>query len=212
MIWYISLIDFFVLILVLLNAFFAVKKWRESKININLFLMVFFVALIFTAFRQFMFGLGIILDIFFGENLSINGIISLIIILVPIQFLFYLKEWRRYYYLPIIFAFYSFYNLYFVPDNTIFRISSIILGAIAFGILIVDGIRSKNGMAIAIAFVFMYGLAYSETLTLLTGALFRLIGVILVLLGTSGIFDKYILIDDEKEAKIKNTWIAKMVK
>jgi hypothetical protein len=174
--------------------------------------MIFFIALIFTAFRQLLFGLGIFLDVFFGENLSINGIISLIILLIPIQFLLYLKEWKRYYYLPLIFAFYSLYNLYFVPDNTIFRVSSIVLGAIAFVILIFNGIRRRNGVSISIGFIFLYGLAYSETLTLLTGAISRLIGVLVLLLGTSGILDKFVLIDDEKEEKIKNTWIAKMVK
>jgi len=212
--WYISLIDLIVLVLAILNAYFSIKNWKESKISINLFLAIFFIFLMPTAFRQLVLGIGLIEDIYIGENLSLNDIFSLVIILSTLQFLLYLKEWRRFYFLPIIYAFYSIYYLIFLPENLLFNISSIFIGALSFFVIIIDGIRNKNGMASSIAFIFVYGLVYTENLILLSAeifaAFFRLLGVFAILLGTSGFLDKYILVSEET-TKIKNTWIAKMV-
>jgi len=212
--WYISLIDLIVLVLAILNAYFSIKNWKESKISINLFLAIFFIFLMPTAFRQLVLGIGLIEDIYIGENLSLNDIFSLVIILSTLQFLLYLKEWRRFYFLPIIYAFYSIYYLIFLPENLLFNISSIFIGALSFFVIIIDGIRNKNGMASSIAFIFVYGLVYKENLILLSAeifaAVFRLFGVFAILLGTSGFIDKYILVNEET-TKIKNTWIAKMV-
>ncbi|MFO7794570.1 MAG: hypothetical protein ACQERB_16555 [Promethearchaeati archaeon] len=214
MIWYITFIDLMILVLAIVNVYFSIKNWKESKISINSFIMIFLTFLLFTAFRQVLFGTGVIEDVYIGENLSLNGIFSLIMILSIFQFLLYLKEWRRFYFLPIIFAFYSIYYLIFLPENLLYQLSSIIIGALSFFVITIDGIRSKNGVAFSIAFIFIYGLVYSETLMIIPApfyaALFRLIGIFGVFLGMTGFLDKYILVSEDK-TKIKNTWIAKMV-
>lgn len=192
----------------------SVKNYLKSRININLFLIILFAIISFTAFRGLITSHTFIPnEIVIGEKLSIMIIFTVIILFTPLEFLLYILRWRKLYSLPIVLGFFIFLNLYLENVILIYRIVTISIGALAFFTLIYQGIKRKNGEVISFAFVFMYGLGYFP-ITQLFRLLFHLIGLIFMLIGLSGFIDKYVLVDDqtqEKESKIKNAWIAKRV-
>jgi uncharacterized membrane protein len=104
-------------------------------------------------------------------------------------------------------------NLYLSGIIIYYRIATIIIGAASFLILIYEAIKRKNGTIFSFAFVFMYGLSFFPIIAIV-GLIFQLFGLSIILIGASGLIDKYVLISDhkkEKNKKIKKTWIAKRV-
>ncbi len=188
----------------------SIESWRKSRINLNLFLILILSILVFSSLRQFLFISGVIGNIYFGENLSILTIVTIILEIVPMQFLFYLKNWRKFYTFPGIFGFYISLAFFLAENEIIYLILLVIVGFVLFLILLIDGIRAQNGVSISISLIFIYGLAYFPGIFTLLSGIMRLISVIAIALGVFGFYETYILVDKEVEKKVKNTWIAKM--
>ncbi|TFF97182.1 MAG: hypothetical protein EU547_05040 [Promethearchaeota archaeon] len=203
-----------IFILTVVILILSIKKYIKSRININLFLTILFGIICFTAFRVLLTTHSFVPNqIIIGENLSVLVILTVIILFIPLEFLFYLLRWKKLYSLPIVLGFFIFLNLFLEDVIIFYRIGTIIIGAISFFTLIYEGIKRKNGDIMSFAFVFMYGLAYFP-ITQILGLTFQFIGLAFLLIGTSGLIDKYVLVDDitqQKVENIKNTWIAKRV-
>ncbi|TXT53688.1 MAG: membrane protein of unknown function [Promethearchaeota archaeon] len=208
--WYLYLIEIFIIAISVISLIASIENWRKSKININLFLIILLAIIVFSSVRQFIYLSGLVGDITFGESLSILGIVSIIIIIIPIQFLIYLKNWRRFYSFPIIFGFYVALALYISPNDLFYRIIIMIVGGIFFFSLFIDGIKAKNGLSLSISIIFIYGLSYFPGVADILSGIFRLTSAIAIALGVFGFFEKYILVDKEEEEKVKRTWIARM--
>jgi hypothetical protein len=193
---------------------FSIKNYLKSRININLFLMILFAIICFTALREIITSYSPAPDdVTIGESLSIQIILTLIILFIPLEFLFYLLGWKKLYSLPIVLGVYILLNLLLEDVILYYRTATIAIGAISFFTLLYQGIKRKNGEVVAFAFVFMYGLSYFP-ITQFLGLLFQFIGLAFILLGVSGLIDRYILLDEQTQEKvknIKNTWIAKRV-
>jgi len=192
----------------------SIKNYLKSRININLFLLILFAIICFVALREIIIIHSPAPDeIIIGESLSIKIILTLVILFIPLEFLFYLLGWRKLYSLPTVLGFYILLNLFLEDVILYYRIATITIGAISFFTLLYQGIKRKNGEVVSFAFVFMYGLSYFP-ITQFLGLLFQFIGLAFILLGVSGLIDRYILLDEQTQEKvknIKNTWIAKRV-
>lgn len=192
----------------------SIKNYNTARININLYFIVLFAIVTFASITITIRSYTILPDdIYFGEYLSINIILSIIIIFMPTQFILYLRDLRRFYTFPTITSFFIILNLYLSGIVLYYRIAIIIIGATSFLILIYEAIERKNGTIFSFAFVFMYGLSYFP-ITLVVGLIFQVFGLSIILIGASGLIDEYVLISDqqkEKIHKIKKTWIAKRV-
>jgi hypothetical protein len=202
----------FVLSVIILGI--SIISYRKSNIYINLFEVILYSVIVFTAFRTLILSHEAIPDeINLGGGLTINLILTIIIIFMPVQFLLYLGDLRKFYTFPPITAFFMILNLYLSGIILYYRIAIIVIGAISFAILFYEGLKRKNGKIVSFAFVFMYGLSYFP-INLIVGLIFQDIGLLVMILGATGFLDKYILIDEhtqEKIHKIKNTWIARRV-
>jgi hypothetical protein len=208
--WYLYLIEIFIIGMAVISLVASIEKWNKSKINLNLFLIFLLGIVVFSSVRQLVFLSGIVEDITFGENLTILTVVTIILEIIPMQFLFYLKNWRKFYTFPVIFGFYI-STAFFLSENELFYLLIlIIVGVFLFIILFIEGIRAKNGISISISLIFLYGLAYFPGIFFLLSGIMRLMALVGITMGVFEFYEKYILIDKEVEKKVKNTWIAKM--
>ncbi|MBD3195157.1 MAG: hypothetical protein GF317_08890 [Candidatus Lokiarchaeota archaeon] len=209
MIWYITLIDILGLFLALITVIYSFKNWKSSKININLFLMFFIVFLTLSTLRNIFIELNPVLNITIGANLTISGFISNLLVLVALQFFFYLKNWETLYTLPIVSAFVLIASLYLILNDLI----NLAFAVIVFIVILYDSIKTKNGIELGLSFTVLYTISLfpaNDFLLIIIYASLRLASMLFVLLGISGIIDRIIFLDEEEEDKIKNTWIARM--
>jgi hypothetical protein len=148
-----------------------------------------------------------------GEKLTIGNVLAHLLILASLQFFFYLKNWKTFYTFPIVATFILFISLYLTPDDII----NLLFGLMVFFFILIDGIKSKNGIEIGTSFITWFALSCFSTdnpAESILFAIFRGLSMIFLFLGVSGILDKIFeefLPDKEKEQKIKNTWITRRV-
>jgi len=94
-----------------------------------------------------------------------------------------------------------------------FIIYAMIVGYGSAYILIRDGKKRQNGLAIGMGLFFLlWGLGQTiapRTPIIFSG--FRLAAMIALFAGTRGFYEKYVWPDTIKEEKIMNTWITKLV-
>jgi hypothetical protein len=78
-------------------------------------------------------------------------------------------------------------------------------------ILIRDGKRKQNGLAVGMGLFFLFwGLGQTLQLELLF-VILRLVAMVTLFLGTRGFYEKYVFPDQEEEKRIMGTWISKFV-
>lgn len=216
------LLDLTWLVFAILSVVYSIKNWRESKININLFLMVLsFILIIYVFNAPSSFLLNYLSEsgaaslnpfIFFtiGEGLTIGYILLHIVVISAFQFFVYLKNWKTLYTLPIVGGIILMVSLYLTPND---MLNNLLGMGIAIAILI-DAIRSRNGVEVGLSFIIWFTLACLPTTNILQELVFgiaRPIFIFLVFLGLSGLLDELLFYSKEEEEKIKNTWITKMV-
>ncbi|MBD3256049.1 MAG: hypothetical protein GF383_13215 [Candidatus Lokiarchaeota archaeon] len=201
-----------VIVLSVFCLFFSIKNWMRSKININQFLVFYALSLtIFTVLYIIVqFPNASLLSASIGENFSLIVVLSHILILIALQFLVYLKNWKMLYTFPMIFGVILLMSLYLTP-NILLNVGFFLA---VFVLFLYDGLKNKMGVEIGLAFVVLFALNYFPAPHLfeeLVFPIFRILSMVIVLIGISGILDKLVFIDKEKEAKIRSAWIAKRV-
>lgn len=183
----------------------------ESRNRINLFLIFYLSIVIIHSIWQTAEILDIYRNLTYGANLTIFNIFYLIMLLIPLEFINFLKNWKMLYSLPITACFFIGYGLILHEDIFILSLMSMIASIFTSLILIMDGQRNKNGLPLALGvFVFLIGLEFIPGF-LFPGIIIKFFAGIILLFGSLGYFDKYLYVDIETEEKIKNTWIAKIV-
>lgn len=216
-----GLLDLTWLLFLGLTFVYSYRNWKESRININLYLMVLAVILIFyvfnspsSSFLNFIVGETLALNPYIhltiGNSLTVGYIISNIVILSAFQFFVYLKDWKTLYTLPIISGMILITSLYLSTIDIIIHIFGIIIALL----FLIDAIKTRNGIEIGISFIIWFTISCFPTTNLIQETLFVIIrttSMVFVFLGISGFFDEWIFYDKEQKEKIENTWITKRV-
>jgi hypothetical protein len=156
------------------------------------------------------------IDFTIGALFNLNNIVLLLYVCLQIEFLLYLKDLKKLYTLPIVASFYIGSGLVLYETDLPLIIFALTSGIITFAVLAKEGAKNRNGLALGIAvFIIINGtIKVVEVLLFnldIAGPILRLVAISVMLLGTSGFIDKYILIDLEQEEKITNIWISKVV-
>ena len=190
----------------------TIRKWKDSKNRMYMAVIVYTSAVIGFAFFQAMAGL---LD--FDTNIKLMGalrigfILGYTLFLIQFEFILYLRAYVKFYSLPFIITFYLIAGNLLIDSSMSFIIYAMILSYTPAYILLRDGKRNRNGLAIGMGLFFLiWGLGQTIPIILITGIL-KVIATITLLLGTRGFYEKYVFLDQEEEQKIMGTWIAKFV-
>lgn len=204
-----------------LALYFTLKSWIKSKYNINLFMIFLIAFLIVYSFNTTsslsIYTIGIdrvpvnpYIYNKLGENLTIGYILANLLILTSLQFLLYLRNYKTLYTLPTVCGLILFMALYLTSNDII----NILFALIVIAAILIDGIRSKNGIEIGISFINLFVLSCFPVENVIPNVLLTILRVFanfMVFLGFSGLLDKLVFPDKETEENIKNTWITRMV-
>lgn len=205
---YLGLEAVFIIFSISIQRYFL-RDWKVTRNKIPYALFFFMMAYIASAIFSVL--SGILPPITIGARLNLIYINALVIFAIVLNLIFYFLRLKKLYSLPVLISFYVGFGLVLVDSNTAFIImaSSIsFLGSIVF---IIEGKRNRNGLALTLGiFITIYGFSEISSSLIITGIL-RLIAVIILSAGASGFIDRYFLVDEQEENKIKNVWIARMV-
>jgi hypothetical protein len=150
------------------------------------------------------------INLVIGEGLTIGYIISSLVIVAMFQFFAYLKNLRILYTLPLISGLIVLGCLYLNHNDTIIYLFGF---TVAF-LLLLDALRTRNGVEIGIGFIVLFVLSCLPTVyefQIFLYGVARLGFMCLVFLGVSGLLDEWLFYDKELKEKIENTWITKRV-
>jgi hypothetical protein len=199
-------------ILGLFSIITTLKTWRDNKNRILLAISVYIGAILLKSIIDILFYLlDLNLDIEVIGFVTIGQIIGNILFIVQLEFIFFLKKLTKYYTLPFIIAFYLIAGRIIVNSSIPFISYAMIVGYGSAYILIRDGKKKQNGLAVGMGLFFLFW-ALGQTIPLEVFFIFcRLSAMIMLFLGTRNFYEKYVFPDLEEEQKIMGSWITKFV-
>ncbi|TXT58436.1 MAG: membrane protein of unknown function [Promethearchaeota archaeon] len=154
--------------------------------------------------------MGIGSNLRIGEGLKITLLFAVITTSIEFDFVLYLKRKTKLYSLPAISGFFIGAGLLLFNATMAFIIFGAVISSFTFIILTIEGKRNENGLLFGLGIFFLiYGFAQMAQFLVIIGT-FHLLSIIVLIIGTSGFFNRNILINKEEEEKIKNVWISKM--
>lgn len=150
-------------------------------------------------------------NIYLVGGLRIGFIIGYLLFLVQFEFMLYLRGLKRFYILPVIITFYLVAGNLLIINAMPFIIYAVLLTYTPAYMLLKDGKRNRNGIAVGMGLFFLFwGLGQTITMPFMF-EVFKIIAAITFLLGTKGFYEKYVFPNQEEEQKIIGTWISKFV-
>jgi len=191
---------------IILNA------WKDNKNRILIAISIYMIAVLMKSIIDMLFYLlDLNLDVEIIGYVTIGQIIGNILFVIQLEFMFFLKKLIKLYTLPFIIAFYLITGRILVNSPLPFIIYAMLVGYGSAYLLIKDGKRKLNGLAVGMGLFFLLW-ALGQTIPVEVFFLFcRLFAMIMLFLGTKGFYEKYIFPDLEEEKKIMGVWIAKFV-
>ena len=188
-----------------------IKSWLKRRNRIDVAILILLGSLQLSSIFRIIFAIDLYPNLLFGELLSVLYILSLIVLTIEVDFLFYLKDWKRFYSFPVVISFYTGLGLFLVDFIYVYILYTIVVALSSFILFLKEGKKNKNGLALSLGlFIMVYGIAIIFMDPFIS-SLLHLISMILLFLGTSGTFDKVFPVDEEEEQKIKNVWVSSMV-
>jgi len=196
----------------LLSIINTSKIWRDNKNRILLAISIYICALLIRSILDiYIYLLDLNIDVAFIGYVTIGQIIGNILFVIQLEFIFYLKKLTKLYTLPFIIAFYIIAGRILIDSPMPFITYAMIVGYGSAYLLIKDGKKKQNGLAVGMGLFFLIW-ALGQTIPFDRLFIFcRLIGMIFLFLGTKGFYEKYVFLDQEEEQKIMGTWISKLV-
>lgn len=160
-----------------------------------------------------------------GERLTTWYLLPMLSIIAQLQFVLYILRAYKFYSVPPVLLFFLALGLYQYNDMTAYNIVMIPLAYVVSILFLWKGARNKDGLTFAIGVfsLFDYGIPYFIHspmrfmagmegiilyLPLLGGALFA---IAYLNLGTWGWLDRHVFYDKERERKIKNAWVSRLI-
>jgi hypothetical protein len=195
-----------------LSIFQVTKKWREDKNKMYLVIILYVVTLILVSLIYIMaifteFNTSIVI----GGNLTVGLTLAFFTNVVQVEFVLYLRKYNKLYTLPLIATFYIAFGLLLNSSTIFFVLYAMVIGFGFSSILIRDGKKQRNGLAMGMGIFFLiYGIGSMFRSDMLLD-IFRVAGVVVFYVASTGFFEKYVFVNDEAEKRIMGTWISKLV-
>ena len=195
-----------------LSLFQVTKKWREDKNKMYLVIILYVVTLVLVSLMYIMaifteFNTSIVI----GGNLTVGLALAFFTNVVQVEFVLYLRKYNKIYTLPLIATFYIAFGLLLNSSTIFFVIYAMVIGFGFSSVLIRDGKKQRNGLAMGMGIFFLiYGIGSMFRSDMLLD-IFRVVGVVIFYVSSTGFFEKYVFVNEEAEKRIIETWISKLV-
>ena len=195
-----------------LSIFQVTKKWREDKNKMYLVIILYIITLILVSLLYIMaifteFNTSIVI----GGNLTVGLALAFFSNVVQVEFVLYLRKYNKLYTLPLIATFYIAFGLLLNSSTIFFVLYAMVVGFGFSSVLIRDGKKQRNGLAMGMGIFFLiYGIGsiFRNDMFL---DIFRVVGVVVFFISSTGFFEKYVFVNQEAEKRIMGTWISKLV-
>lgn len=195
-----------------LSLFQVKKKWREDKNKMYLIIILYIVLLVLVSLLYIMaifteFNTSIVI----GGNLTVGLALAFFTNAIQVEFVLYLRKYNKFYTLPLIATLYIAFGLLLNSSTIIFVLYSMVVGFGFSSVLIRDGKKQRNGLAMGMGIFFLiYGIGAMLQNSMLLD-IFRVAGVVVFFVSSTGFFEKYVFVNEEIEERIMKTWISKLV-
>lgn len=195
-----------------LSLFQVKKKWREDKNKMYLIIILYIVLLVLVSLIYIMaifteFNTSIVI----GGNLTVGLALAFFTNAIQVEFVLYLRKYNKFYTLPLIATLYIAFGLLLNSSTIIFVLYSMVVGFGFSSVLIRDGKKQRNGLAMGMGIFFLiYGIGAMLGNSMLLD-IFRVAGVVVFFVSSTGFFEKYVFVNEEIEERIMKTWISKLV-
>ncbi|MHA1803115.1 MAG: hypothetical protein ACTSU4_01115 [Promethearchaeota archaeon] len=193
--------------------FNEIKKWKSIHNQILLFIICYLIIVIVHAVWQTFYEIFNFQEIFkLIDNLTVFNFFYLLLLLFATEIVLYINGWKMLYSIPLIACFFIAYGM--IMNESVIVIDyylGIVVSNAIILVLIYEGYKNESGTVFSTGiFMFLFGLGFYPNF-LFPGILIKFLGSMVLLFGSFGLFERMIFIDEEREQKIKNTWIAKIV-
>jgi len=195
-----------------LSIFQVTKKWREDKNKMYLVIILYVITLVLVSLIYIMaifteFNTSIVI----GGNLTVGLTLAFFTNVVQVEFVLYLRKYNKLYTLPLIATFYIAFGLLLNSSTIFFVLYAMVVGFGFSSVLIRDGKKQRNGLAMGMGIFFLiYGIGSMFRSEMLLD-FFRVAGVVIFYVSSTGFFEKYVFVNEEAEKRIMGTWISKLV-
>ena len=195
-----------------LSIFQVTKKWREDKNRMYLVIILYIMTLVFVSLIYIMsvfteFNTSIVI----GGNLTFGLALAFFTNVIQVEFLLYIRKYNKLYTLPLIATLYIAFGLLLNSSTIFFVLYSIVVGFGLSSVLIRDGKKQRNGLAMGMGIFFLiYGIGAMLRNDMLLD-IFRVAGIVVLFVSSTGFFEKYVFVNEEAEKRIMGTWISKLV-
>ena len=195
-----------------LSIFQVTKKWREDKNKMYLIIILYIMTLVFVSLIYIMavfteFNTSIVI----GGNLTFGLALAFFTNVIQVEFLLYIRKYNKLYTLPLIATLYIAFGLLLNSSTILFVLYSMVVGFGLSSVLIRDGKKQRNGLAMGMGIFFLiYGIGAMLRNDMLLD-IFRVAGIVVLFVSSTGFFEKYVFVNEEAEKRIMGTWISKLV-
>lgn len=205
------ILEFTILFITTIVLNLILKKWKESKNRLNAILIGFIIFLCFYSIFKILGTLDITLYFKVGKGFQLYHFFTIAIAAFQLIYVFYLREWKRFYYLPIIISNFIIIGLIQFEFEMHFIIFLIISALFSSSLLVIMGLKNKNGIILMLGlFILISGLVNMLNFQII-GNIIRLIAITFLYLGVSDFIDKYFLIDKKEKLRLQSIWISKVL-
>lgn len=199
-----------VIFLTILAGKAILKTWKSNRNRVNAMLALYIIFLTIGSISRIQEFVGLSIDLTIGAGFQIYHIYGLLIIGFQFAFAFYIKEWKRFYYFPLILSIFVAIGLIQYNFEYLFVAFALLSTFIPCALLSYIGVKNRNGVVFTLAvFILVNGIALN--VRGLVGIIIRIIAMVMLFAGTSGFVDKYLLIDKKEKLRLQNVWISKIV-
>ncbi|TES96100.1 MAG: hypothetical protein E3J90_08615 [Promethearchaeota archaeon] len=199
-----------VIFLTILTGKAIFKVWKSNKNRVNAMMIIYILFLAIGSITRIQEFMGLSIDFTIGAGFQIYHIFGILIIGFQFAFTFYIKEWKRFYYFPLVMSIFVATGLIQYDFQYFFIAFALLSTFIPFALLLYIGIKNRNGVVFMLAvFILVNGIALN--IRGLVGIIIRIVAMVILFAGTSGFVDKYLLIDKKEKLRLQNVWISKIM-
>ena len=184
--------------------------WKSNKNKLNAMMGLYILFLGIGSITRILEFVNLSINFTIGAGFQIYHIFGLLVIGFQFAFVFYVKEWKRFYYFPVVASIFVATGLIQYDFQYFFVGFALIATFIPSALLAYIGNKNRNGIVFMLGvFILVNGIALN--IRGFVGIIIRLVAMVMLFAGTSGFVDKYLLIDKKEKLRLQNVWISKIV-
>ena len=201
-----EIISLIVMILIILSI---IKSANKSNNRVDYAILVLAFSLLISIITRVLDIIQIHINFTIGKGLTFEHIVGIIAITFPIEFIFYLRQYKKVYLLPVCISIYIIVGIYLYCATIAFIVYA--FTSIIFSLyLIYLGKKNRNGVVFMLGIALVINGLFARKGDIFT-TIMSLVSLILWYSGSSGFIDKYLLIDKTEKLKLQNVWISKVI-